>query len=704
MHRAPIALALALPLAAPAAAQDRAPEPADIVSLRWGGLARWLASPKDAGLRRALSMLEARLAELPEEVDDDDMPPQVPRLLGELLAGRLSLRLGTTASEQAGGLPFYLRLELAGETHSGSELAGLLRGVLEHEDMELPDPDADGRTPLPLPVPAWFGGAGDALVVALGEDAGPARTAPLSGLPAGGGEVFQMRFDYQALGRGIEAVAAMTGADPEEMSVMLELYTATAKAVEWQVVRDASRTTMVNVTEGFGQGGAMQRMLSKEPLSLTALEVVPPDAWWGIVMAYDLLGLAGYYRELLAKVSELESTTPDPYALPNLGELLGIEDFELERDVLAHLGPALGAFAGDTTGGRGLLATVMFADVADAPAFARSLARLEGELERVLAEKSKGYARLRRSESQGVRTTTLLFPGLPVPLEPTWTVAGGRLFLGGSAAAVEGAVSSALRGGGGLLANERFRAQLGELPRELRGVGFVDVPRYLPDAYGRAHLGAMALANLVRSPKDPARDPGSAVPPLPELLDGAQALAATWALEGPDLVNVVRADPSALVNGLATTTVLFDLYAFPLLAGAFAGGIQESMAQQAAGPSRDQQRALADVRELCDALDRYARRHDGEYPATLDSLVEPNDRGRTLLRRTELPLDPWGAPYRYEPPTASDPEPRVYTWGADGAPGGSGDALDIDADTVLPTGPADPFEAFIEALGEAFGD
>ena len=44
-----------------------------------------------------------------------------------------------------------------------------------------------------------------------------------------------------------------------------------------------------------------------------------------------------------------------------------------------------------------------------------------------------------------------------------------------------------------------------------------------------------------------------------------------------------------------------------------------------------------------------------------------------------LPKDPWGHPYVYVAPTGEGAEPKVVSYGADGRPGGSGPAADIES-------------------------
>jgi hypothetical protein len=93
--------------------------------------------------------------------------------------------------------------------------------------------------------------------------------------------------------------------------------------------------------------------------------------------------------------------------------------------------------------------------------------------------------------------------------------------------------------------------------------------------------------------------------------------------------------------------------------------------------SRDH--AIEDIGTIVDALEEYAGEHSGKYPDTLAKLLEKNAEGEAYLE--ELPVDPWGRAYLYDPPKDEDSEPRVYTLGADGKVGGEGDDEDLDNDS-----------------------
>ncbi|MCB9916385.1 MAG: type II secretion system major pseudopilin GspG [Planctomycetes bacterium] len=95
-------------------------------------------------------------------------------------------------------------------------------------------------------------------------------------------------------------------------------------------------------------------------------------------------------------------------------------------------------------------------------------------------------------------------------------------------------------------------------------------------------------------------------------------------------------------------------------------------------------KAKADITALASALDDYATQNGGRYPDSLDVLVTPDENGYTFLKQKSVPVDPWGNEYGYEPPIpgSGQPEPRVYTLGSDGQPGGDGDAADVDNFTI----------------------
>ena len=87
-------------------------------------------------------------------------------------------------------------------------------------------------------------------------------------------------------------------------------------------------------------------------------------------------------------------------------------------------------------------------------------------------------------------------------------------------------------------------------------------------------------------------------------------------------------------------------------------------------------KAEFDIAAIAQSLDSYAVENMGRFPETLEALVTPDAQGQTYLNRETVPIDPWGNPYVYEPPTGGR-KLNVISYGKDGVPGGEGDDADI---------------------------
>lgn len=89
-------------------------------------------------------------------------------------------------------------------------------------------------------------------------------------------------------------------------------------------------------------------------------------------------------------------------------------------------------------------------------------------------------------------------------------------------------------------------------------------------------------------------------------------------------------------------------------------------------------RMKSDLVMISSALDNYALTHGGQYPDSLDALVEPDDTGMAYLETGgKIPTDPWNTEYQYDPPSGGQAY-RVYSLGEDKQIGGEGKAADRD--------------------------
>jgi general secretion pathway protein G len=97
-------------------------------------------------------------------------------------------------------------------------------------------------------------------------------------------------------------------------------------------------------------------------------------------------------------------------------------------------------------------------------------------------------------------------------------------------------------------------------------------------------------------------------------------------------------------------------------------------------------KAKSDIIAIESALKEYAIQNGGKYPDSLEVLVTPDANGHTYLEGKKLPKDPWHNEYMYDPPSPGHPEPRIYSYGKDGQPGGEGDDADISNETIRENG------------------
>ncbi|HRV81315.1 MAG: type II secretion system major pseudopilin GspG [Planctomycetes bacterium] len=89
-----------------------------------------------------------------------------------------------------------------------------------------------------------------------------------------------------------------------------------------------------------------------------------------------------------------------------------------------------------------------------------------------------------------------------------------------------------------------------------------------------------------------------------------------------------------------------------------------------------------DLSTLQNAIKTYAIRNGGEYPDSLERLVERDSNGKSFLEQTEVPKDPWNNEYHYLAPEGNR-DMELWCYGKDGAQGGEGDDRDLSAQMVL---------------------
>jgi hypothetical protein len=568
LHLLPTLLAPALF----AAAQSERPTQ-DLVAVRLEDPRTLLRHRKDQGLARVAALLDERLAELPGEVPG--APPIDPAwiaLATELCTGALTLRMGLLPDADPFGPvpPFYGRLEL--HRASADEAAGLADRVLAVlRALGAPEPQSapSGLRSIPgTPIPTSFGAAGNDVVLDLGAPAAAPVVAGDPLLPQGAVPRFAlhmdcaplMRFALDQMERQQPEVADFMGSLCERLGLDdLQLHVASAS--------DDERSYTVTRIPGHAETLRANGFLAGGALELSELALVPRDATWASIGKVNFAGLFELFVDLATDALAQQGMEGDPVEIA-----YGMTGFHLRDDLVALCGETYGMYASDTTGGGGLMSTVLFVALRDGERALETRERLEELLNGAAALQLQGYVQVRASTVDGVEYATLTFPGLPVPLEPTIAITDSWLFVGASkGAALEAVRQARATDRPNLLDHPGFQAQLPGGVAGLQSVAFQDGERLVRAGYGTVQMAASALANAVRSRRDGLRDAGEVLPSYTELARGALSTVSVGRLMGADLVVETRGDASVAVQlatlfgWVASNDVLFVL---PMLAAA----------------------------------------------------------------------------------------------------------------------------------------
>jgi hypothetical protein len=539
-------LALLQDTAAPAATSTPTTTANSVLFDLWIDDLRSLPSPKDAGLVRALGMLDARLGELPLELADQmsgaPMPPAMFGLLGRMALGRKSLRV---FSMPEAPMPFAVRLEMdEGSPEAAQRFADSVFSILEEMGAPLGPVGANGLAMLELPdgPPIDLGAAGGAFIVDFGRAASGPGVARAGLLPNGAKPMMSMYLD---VGSAVELMSAFAAEfEPDAGSEMIDVFDSLGLAnmsIDMAMGMDDVRSHTVVHMPGYGATMRSNGMLATRMLAAEDFGIVPRDAEWAMLATMNASGTLEYMLSLV-QAQLTEEGVDDPIAM-----LAAETGFDLRTDVVNHLGSVLALYSSKTTGGGGMFSTVAVVELANKEGFAATLLRAKDMVDNLGATQAMGYVRVRTFTSGDDTLHSLVFPGMPIPLEVTLALGEKHLVVGLTPQAVLGALGQIRSGDGGLMANAAFTAQLPADPVGAASVQFVDSVAMASDAYGLTSLLCSALANATRSPGT-SRDAGIVMPTYAEFMTGALATVTVARVEGDDYIERAHGDRSMLVN------------------------------------------------------------------------------------------------------------------------------------------------------------
>jgi prepilin-type processing-associated H-X9-DG protein len=616
------------------------------------GLDGLLVDERDEVLKQALKLLDERVLELPRELDEPDMPAPILRTALEMLASPMWLKVGMLDPEQAEGspMPVYGQLVVQAERLGDArDQATTLMRLLEMQagDLEAIDvPDMTGMKLLDLDgVPGYLGAteiAGrPAFVAAINRvDSEPPQLQGF-GLPDDVKPAFAMSFDAGAMQplfqmmlqqvpdheremvAGIYEMSGLLGEHP----MKLEMACGYGRDRGYGVFRYFNYTASELNTA----------MLVREPVKRKHVQMIPADATYAEVYRMDFSGIADVIRMFTADMPDMPE---DGDVIEMIAQQTGIN---LENDILDYLGTSTGWYMADSTGGGGLLSMVGFVEVADEAGLNETMGKLALTVNQLGHQFAKGYVRITTREIEGRKITSLMFPGLPIPIELSWAISDGNLWCALSPQSIITAIKQAKGDGPSLADNPRFRELARGKLGDAIGFQFADTPRLAQRGYGLLNLGVAALSNAVRSPTDPDRDPGLTLPSYQELTKGAKGSLTIVRMDGEDMVMDMQFDRSMLVN-LSAGVGMLGGSSSTLAVGALGAGIM----MPAMARAREQAKVVkssAQLRQIAQCGMIYGSEFDDRLPKSFDALVEHEYCQSDLF---DSPLgEVWDADYDY---------------------------------------------------------
>ncbi len=402
-----------------------------------------------------------------------------------------------------------------------------------------------------------------------------------------------------------------------------------------------------NVDEVFGA----------QPLTAEDLAIMHPAALVGGATTIDHVALLPWARSLIALVGQIEDAEA-------FEQLYG---FDPIRDLIDPLGSSVHwSLQGNL--GLGVPPCQMSARVTDEAALKRGIQGfaklLEANLPEQIELKTRTYKKVELFTFHFI-SEKLQSGGLPVDLSvlirPTLAVFEGRVILTPNQTLAKREIKRVLKGAG---------------PATIRAAALARNPNH--ENAGSIVFGDWMgiLGRLASLGKSAAAMAGPGTLPFDVNL-----------IPDPDVITR-HFEPSIELRTRTETCMLYEsrscvgpesvaglLLGVGLVANAVVPKVMDSLGSAQRG------QCAADLVTLKSTVEMYAINNGGNYPDSLERLIEPDANGRRYLRQTVVPKDPWGGAYLYDP-DADDSGPRLWSCGPDGVDNqGQGD--DITAQSIL---------------------
>ncbi|MEM6570026.1 MAG: hypothetical protein AAF957_16570 [Planctomycetota bacterium] len=531
--------ALVAGLAAPTASHQATPqaEPVDSIVLYSAGLDAHLVSPKDAALARALHAVGPRLVSL-FEGHGEEIDGEAVTLLHGLATKPFCLRIGGGPAGPAAQLT--VRHDDEADAHWAAEIVARLasEGGVRFEQA----PEGDGAlvamSPAgPMRLDAGTGPAGPRLVLSIGTQREETFSFDDTGLPGDAEPTFFFRFDGAPIGEMAMPLLSMMGSEPPIGPMMLLQTFCSPDSPVVSYATSASAARGVSVLRSIGGAAAARRRgtLVEESLDAADFRRIPADATWARMAQWNPSSYLG----------ALDAIQPGAVEAA-LGQMKAMTGVDLRADLLDHIGPTVSAYTARSTGG-GIFSGVLLLESSDADAVAEAMTTLWTTAAPLIAAQTEQRVDVRSWTSGETDCATVVFPGLPIPVEPSFAAAEGVVVCALSRSALTAALEQLGRDRG-LIANARLASVPKRAYGGLAGFGFYDAPRFVLDGYGTLSIGAGALANAMHA-QGPSDDLFESVLPTPRALAAKVRPTLSFArIKGDDIVETTTRDGSFLVR------------------------------------------------------------------------------------------------------------------------------------------------------------
>ena len=347
--------------------------------------------------------------------------------------------------------------------------------------------------------------------------------------------------------------------------------------------------------------------LESKPLSDRILSVLPKTTTWVRAGKFDLGRVIPVVRDIAGKIDP-EAPRHVDEGMAMVQQMIGVD---LQADVLDPTGDEWALYLDPATGGgASMLGFVLVNRLDDAAKFEQSMTKLQGNLNRFIAQQLQGEevkVEFRTTQAGG---TSIHYLAIPF-ITPAWAVKDGNLYV---ALYPQIVASAAAPRQGTILENPDFQAvrkRLGEGAEKASGLSFMNLPQTAGSAYTtllmltRLPLGAADLFGL--------KAPAMALPPLHELQKHlTPAGAFSWADESGFYWRSISPFPGA--EAVATESNMLVAQQAVLISILLP-------ALNAAKERANRVKCATNMRQIGMGVLLYANENRGKYPATLGDLA-----------------------------------------------------------------------------------